>query len=72
MSPHLVRPHHYFYRLFNPSTMLAYFGLGLCVLPFAAAATWNTYQVSVGPNGQLVYDPEYVYAKPGDVVTFAL
>lgn len=52
--------------------MFVSFGLGLCILPFAAAATWNTHQVSVGPNGKLVYDPEYVYAKPGDVVKFVL
>lgn len=28
------------------------------------------YDVQVGPNGQLVYDPPYVHASPGDTVRF--
>ncbi|KAK0470424.1 Cupredoxin [Desarmillaria tabescens] len=30
----------------------------------------STYNVTVGANGKLAYDPEYVYAEPGDVITF--
>ncbi|KAF9031695.1 hypothetical protein BDZ89DRAFT_1111756 [Hymenopellis radicata] len=45
--------------------------LSAAVVPMAMA-TWEpkTHQVSVGPNGQLVYDPEYIYADPGDIVQF--
>lgn len=34
------------------------------VLPAAVLATYNTYEVNVGANGKLAYDPEYVYANP--------
>ncbi|KAK0193211.1 hypothetical protein F5146DRAFT_1101386 [Armillaria mellea] len=30
----------------------------------------STYNVTVGANGKLAYDPEYVCAEPGDVVNF--
>ena len=42
------------------------------VLPAAVLATYNTYEVNVGANGRLAYDPEYVYANPGDVIKFNL
>ncbi|KAF9021808.1 hypothetical protein BDZ89DRAFT_1019247 [Hymenopellis radicata] len=46
--------------------------LSAAVVPTLALPAWQpkTYQVSVGPNGQLVYDPEYIYADPGDIVRF--
>ncbi|KAJ3756058.1 Cupredoxin [Lentinula raphanica] len=37
----------------------------LAVLPAALATSWD---VSVGPNGQLIYYPEYVLAEVGDTV----
>ncbi|TFK63702.1 hypothetical protein BDN72DRAFT_847335 [Pluteus cervinus] len=46
------------------STKLAF---ALTAIPAVFAATYN---VQVGPNGKLVYDPEYVVAAPGDVVNF--
>lgn len=54
--------------------MLLLLGLGLfsVTLPFVACSALNLYQVSVGPNGKLAYEPEFVYAKPGDVVKFVL
>ncbi|KAG7444601.1 Cupredoxin [Guyanagaster necrorhizus] len=30
----------------------------------------STYNVTVGANGKFAYDPEYVYAAPGDVINF--
>jgi plastocyanin len=44
-------------------------GLALFYVPFAFAATYN---VSVGANGLLRYDPQYVNAAVGDVVYFIL
>ena len=47
----------------------------LLALPFATATWYNdpkTHVVQVGPDGKLVYYPEYVYAKPGDTVKFEL
>ncbi|KAJ3908083.1 Cupredoxin [Lentinula edodes] len=37
----------------------------LAVLPVALATSWD---VSVGPNGQLIYYPEYVLAEVGDTI----
>ncbi|KDQ10310.1 hypothetical protein BOTBODRAFT_498122 [Botryobasidium botryosum FD-172 SS1] len=40
----------------------------LFTLPLAFA--WTHHHVEVGPNSQLVYDPEYITADIGDKVTF--
>ncbi|PBK62267.1 Cupredoxin [Armillaria solidipes] len=42
----------------------------LALLPAVLATYGSTYNVTVGANGKLAYDPEYVYAEPGDVVNF--
>jgi len=44
-------------------------GLVLVYLPFAFAIT---HDVSVGANGALRYDPQYVNAAVGDIVNFVL
>ncbi len=44
----------------------------LALLPAVMATYGSTYNVTVGANGKLAYDPEYVYAEPGDVVNFIL
>lgn len=41
----------------------------LAVLPVALATSWD---VSVGPNGQLIYYPEYVLAEVGDTINMIL
>ncbi|KAJ3793703.1 Cupredoxin [Lentinula aff. detonsa] len=45
--------------------MLSIIATALAVLPAALATSWD---VSVGPNGQLIYYPEYVLAEVGDTV----
>jgi len=47
--------------------MYSILALGLAVLPAALAAS---YDVSVGANGNLEYDPPYVTAQVGDIVNF--
>jgi len=42
-------------------------GFSLAALPLALAATLH---VAVGPNGNLVYDPPFVTAAVGDIVSF--
>ena len=37
-----------------------------------SAAAQTTKEVVVGPGGNLVFDPETVYVKPGDTVNFVL
>ena len=41
----------------------------LASVPLTLAATYN---VEVGPNGKLVFDPPFVHAKKGDYVQFSL
>lgn len=43
--------------------------LALAALPVAFGAEYN---VQVGAGGNLVYDPEYVSAQPGDTINFIL
>jgi plastocyanin len=43
--------------------------LSLATLPLAFAVS---YDVAVGPNGMLVYEPPYITAAIGDVVNFIL
>ncbi|PPQ94915.1 LOW QUALITY PROTEIN: hypothetical protein CVT25_004401 [Psilocybe cyanescens] len=42
--------------------------LALSALPLAYGANWD---VQVAPGGNLVYNPEWVAANPGDTVTFS-
>ena len=44
--------------------------LGLAAI--ASSVSAEIYNVNVGPNGQLVYDPPYVNAVYGDIVRFHL
>jgi hypothetical protein len=50
------------------------FSLGLIALnSFVVAYPAKVHYVSVGANGKLAYDPEYITgASPGDVVKFTL
>ncbi|KAF5345699.1 hypothetical protein D9758_013047 [Tetrapyrgos nigripes] len=44
--------------------------LAASALAFATSAFATNYDVAVGPNGNLVFYPEYVIAQPGDTVNF--
>lgn len=48
---------------------LIFVGLSLLALPSTLAAT---YDVSVGAEGLLRYNPEFVTAAAGDIVRFTL
>jgi plastocyanin len=50
-------------------TITSTLALALAALPVSLAATYN---VQVGAGGNLVYDPEYVSAQPGDIINFTL
>lgn len=41
-------------------------------LPCVSSAYSTAYNVTVGPEGQLVYSPEFVGAVPGDTINFIL
>jgi plastocyanin len=49
--------------------MHATLALSLAAIPAAFAAS---YDVSVGANGKLAYDPQYVNAAVGDTINFVL
>jgi len=38
----------------------------------ASAAHAATFNVTVGANGNLAYDPPFVQAQPGDLINFEL
>ena len=52
-------------KLTSPS-----FFLIAAILPATAYAA--TYNVTVGANGELAYNPEYVTASAGDTINFIL
>ncbi|KAF8311423.1 Cupredoxin [Cantharellus anzutake] len=49
--------------------LYAYTGLAVFSSAFAAVVP-KTHLVNVGPNGQLVYDPPFIFTNKGDVVKF--
>lgn len=51
--------------IMRPSTL----ALALISIPLAFSAT---IEVAVGPNGNLVYQPESVTAQAGDIINFTL